>query len=607
MKRYIIISVIAIILIIAAAVAVFAMFGSPKNGGTTATTATTEATTAEPVPPEIPTVTDGKYFNFTAVTSESSDKGEYTYYIISAKSVDDLPEELVIPSEYNGCEVRFIAENGFAGAKIKKVYISGNIDAIYREAFYGCTELCEVVVSDIDGVVFFNSSVFEGCEKLKSVVIYNVPYVDIGEYSFKNCTSLEKFELQKSEIYYIEKYAFGNGTSLKSFNITKNTRGINTLAFHGCSNISITVDPENTYFYSAGDCIIQRSNKGLVWCKSAESIPTDGSVTHIEDFTFLEDMGVTEYVMPDFIESIGYGDIKNMQGGFINCKSLESIVLSKNLKKVNGNAFYGLENLKKVDLASVEAINMGAFDYCTALCEIVWSDKLEQLCSFNGCDALTEAVIPEGVKNISYAFSNCKNLSKLTVPESAEQIYVSFNECPLISNVAVPANVKDISVSFSECPSLSKVDISEGVQFISSSFKNCDLITKIVIPSTVERIDESFSSCKLLSNVELKNSVLIENQSFNDCPGIIEFAVPEGTSDINHSLQNCANLRKLTLPKSIAKVVSSFMECPFLMDIYYGGTIDEWKTVNVGSLTGATIVHCTDGDIRLENSHPKAG
>ena len=603
MKRYIIISVIAIILIIAAAVAVFAMFGSPKNGGTTATT---EATTAEPVPPEIPTVTDGKYFNFTAVTSESSDKGEYTYYIISAKSVDDLPEELVIPSEYNGCEVRFIAENGFAGAKIKKVYISGNI-AINSKAFYGCTELRKVTVSDVENVLFIGTSVFEGCEKLESVSVYNTEGVSINESAFKNCKSLERFELQKSDIYRIDKSAFENCKSMKAFNITKSTGMISELAFRGCDNLTVNVDPENEYFYSTGDCPIQKDNKGLIWCKSLDSIPADGSVTHIEDFTFLEDMGVTEYVMPDFIESIGGGDRNRKKGGFVNCKSLESVVLSSNLKAVPYSAFYRLENLKKVDLASVEAINMGAFDYCTALTEIVWSDNLKQLNSFNGCDSLAEAVIPEGVKNISYAFSNCKNLSKLTVPESTVQIYASFNECPLISNVAVPANVKDISVSFSECPSLSKVDISEGVQFISSSFKNCDLITKIVIPSTVERIDESFSSCKLLSNVELKNSVLIENRSFNDCPGIIEFAVPEGTSDINHSLQNCANLRKLTLPKSIAKVVSSFMECPFLMDIYYGGTIEEWKNVNTGELMGATIVHCTDGDVRLESTYQNAG
>ena len=171
MKKHIIIAIAVLLLIISAAVILFAVFGeTPKNTGTGGTTAGTEAsTTAEVKPPEIPEVTDEKYFNFIAIKSKNEKNEEYTYYTISAKSVDDLPETLVIPSEHNGCEVRHIVEGGFAGAKIKKVYISGGLYSLSQKAFFGCTELREVTVSDFENVLFIGISVFEGCEKLESV------------------------------------------------------------------------------------------------------------------------------------------------------------------------------------------------------------------------------------------------------------------------------------------------------------------------------------------------------------------------------------------------------------------------------------------------------
>ena len=128
----------------------------------------------------------------------------------------------------------------------------------------------------------------------------------------------------------------------------------------------------------------------------------------------------------------------------------------------------------------------------------------------------------------------------------------------------------------------------------------------MVIPSTVSNLQFCFQDCKLLSKVELKNYGRIWS-SFINCDNITEIVIPDGVNSIEYAVTDCDNLRKVTFSRNISNINSSFRQCPFLMDIYYGGTIDEWKTVNVGSLTGATIVHCTDGDIRLENSHPKAG
>jgi hypothetical protein len=62
----------------------------------------------------------------------------------------------------------------------------------------------------------------------------------------------------------------------------------------------------------------------------------------------------------------------------------------------------------------------------------------------------------------------------------------------------------------------------------------------------------------------------------------------------------CTNLRKVTLSGDISNIEYSFAWCPFFQDLYYGGTKAGWSKVEKGSLSGTTVVHCTDGDAPLD-------
>lgn len=577
MKKRTGIIVISLVLVVAAVLATAGIIGVGKIGGTQGAGATSGGTT-DAKPPEIPSVTDESYFNFTAKTTQNDKKETYTYYTVSAKNVENLPEILVIPSEYNGCEVRHIDNRGFAGAKIKKVYIPGSLNSTGMETFYGCTELEEVIISvESDAShLFIGDSTLEKCQKLEKVSFYNCNIMELRDCAFKDCTSLKEVNFFESNLYRIEKGAFENCASLRSLYIPKSVADVSIFAFKGCSELSFNVDAENENFYFTGKCLIKKKNKSPVWFKSFDDIPTDGSVTHIEDFSFLEDMGITEYVMPGFIESIGKGDISREMGGFINCPSLKSIVFSENLKEIPEKACYKLKNLKKVDLGSVVSIKPSAFDGCASLTEIVWSDKLEDLNSFNNLPLITEIVIPEGVKNVGSCFSNCENLSKVIIPDGVESIAGSFNLCPRLKSPVIP----------------------EGVKTINGSFSDCDYLTEITIPSTVDSLMLSFSRCKLLKKVELKNSGRIYG-SFQECEQITEITVPDGVNVLEYSFWDCNNLRRVNLPSGITVTQSSFSNCPFLLDIYYAGTISEWKKINLGRLEGITIIHCKDGDVEL--------
>ena len=572
MKKTIAIAVVVIILMVALALSVLwavDVVNSLGANGTQDTIGTTEV-----VSPETPGVTDESYFNFTAKTMQNDNKETVTYYTVSAKSVENLPEILVIPSEYNGCEVRDIDTEGFAGAKVKKVYIPENIKIIMPNSFQGCTELEEVIVTGGNYALAIRENAFSECTKLKNVSIYNSEGIFIGVDAFKNCMSFTEFNLENSFILMIDEGAFENCTSMKSVYVDEKVTDIAQGAFRKCHNLTITVDAENDRFISTGACLIDKRNNGLIWFRSIDDIPSDGSVTRIDDFTFLEDFGVTKYVMPDFITSIG--DAKRSVVGFQNCKSLEEIVFSKNLEEIPTEACKGLEKLKRVDLGGAVRIGSGAFDGCTSLTNIIWSDKIEEVSSFNDCPMLTEIVIPDGVKRISGAFNRCENLTRVTISGGAEWIMGSFEDCPKLKNTVIP----------------------EGVTTINHSFNRCNSFTAVSVPSTVNDLQSSFCDCILLKNVELKNAGGIAS-SFKNCTEITEVVLPSGIIAVSESFTNCTNIRKVTMPISLEHADHSFTDCPFLMDIYYEGTVEEWKKMYMINIEGTTIVHCKDGDVRL--------
>lgn len=64
----------------------------------------------------------------------------------------------------------------------------------------------------------------------------------------------------------------------------------------------------------------------------------------------------------------------------------------------------------------------------------------------------------------------------------------------------------------------------------------------------------------------------------------------------------CGNLASVTIPASVTKIDNfAFYACNSLIDVYYAGSMNQWKSVNIDSvgtspLPNATI-HCTDGII----------
>ena len=110
-----------------------------------------------------------------------------------------------------------------------------------------------------------------------------------------------------------------------------------------------------------------------------------------------------------------------------DANKITTLVIPEGVKKIEKNAFIGLENLKTVVIAdSVEIIETGAFANCAKLENLVLGKSLATIeaNSFDGT-AITKVVLPESVK---YIGSNAFNI---TLAEGTlTEIYTNFNETP---------------------------------------------------------------------------------------------------------------------------------------------------------------------------------
>ena len=369
--------------------------------------------------------------------------------------------------------------SGIGTCKYKNVvipeYIYGRpVTAIATDAFRYCEQLESISIPA--SVNYIGSCAFDFCKNLKGVYITdlaawcNATIVRHGS-SWASGSNPLKYagnlylngglvtELVIPEgVTTIQDGAFWGCTSIESIYIPASVKEINDFAFAECINIeSINVSPDNNIFYSAGNCIIQKSNKSVFMGCKTSVIPSDGSVT-----------------------TIGYE-------AFQYCRSLTRLTIPDTIKTISGSAFFKCENLTDLIIPyGVTYIGSLAFAYCISLKSIV---------------------IPDSVTHIgNQAFSDCKNLESITVPDSVTELSSkSYSYTAYYNNqknwegdalyigkhlVATKSTVKG------------RYTIKDGTLTVSDRvFSNRTSLTEIVVPASVVYIgDSAFTYCTSLKN-----------------------------------------------------------------------------------------------------------
>lgn len=232
------------------------------------------------------------------------------------------------------------------------------ITEIYPAAFSACTA-SEIIVSE--GIKTIRKTAFDSCANLKSITLPQ-SVETIEDYVFENCIYLEKIDLGGAVT--VGGGVFNSCSSLKELIISGNCKSIGIEGenpyMHMASLEKITVTNDGDGNYSSKDGILYNKDKSVLVHypkgKTAKKYTVPEGVKEIFHDAFYGNTVLEEVDLSD-VEVIGIS-------GFENCNKLSSVKLSKNLKKVEGGAFYDCPELKEVRLRSSDTeIHEYAFGY----------------------------------------------------------------------------------------------------------------------------------------------------------------------------------------------------------------------------------------------------
>ena len=220
---------------------------------------------------------------------------------------------------------------------------------IADEAFFDCYNLTNVTIPD--SVTTIGSNAFAICYGLTSIEVAenNIAYKSIdGNLYTKDRTTLIRYAIGKTAAEFI---------------IPDSVTTIGEYAFRNCSSLTSVEIP---------DSVTTIGNGAFYYCSSLTSIEIPNSVTTIGEWAFLYCESLTSIEIPDGVTTIG-------DYAFWYCSSLTSIEIPDSVTTIGDYAFRGCSSLTSIEIPdSVTTIGDYAFNDCNSLTSITFNGTVEE-------------------------------------------------------------------------------------------------------------------------------------------------------------------------------------------------------------------------------------
>lgn len=195
--------------------------------------------------------------------------------------------------------------------------------------------------------------------------------------------------------------------------------------------------------------------------------------------------------------------------------------------------------------------------------------------------------LPEmlGLKRIGgEAFYGCKNLKKLTIPETVEYIGGgAFYGCSNIWSLTYNAINAECGSFMESNASLEKIVIGDKVRRLPRGIFSGREFTEVALPTCLERIDDSaFYGCKNLTTINLSDSIrYIGDNAFYGCSSLKNIHWSLRLTTIGSRAFRQTALETISLPEGVTSVGDgAFYICPFAKTVYIPSTANVEGDIN---------------------------
>ncbi len=359
----------------------------------------------------------------------------------------------------------------------------------------------------------------------------------IGAHVFE-MLQMEEIQIPES-VTEIGNYAFSTCRSLTQVKIPEKAKTIGENAFANCSALA-SVEFEGT-------------QKSL----GKNSFRDCSSLTSV-DLTGVKNIGVYAFY-----------------GAHLSTVNLTGVEI------IESGAFYGT-HLSAVDLTGVKSLDNDVFSSCKSLTSVTLPDDLKRIpyAMFRYCEALKSVTIPDGVVTIEDDAFFGSGLTDVIIPDSVTSIgKTAFSSCTSLTSIKLPSALGEIPEKmFWHCSALTSVEIPKSVTEIGvSAFSNTGL-TSVTIPENVAKIGAYAFLDTGLTSVEILGNVTEIGASAFSNTGLTSVTIPESVTGIgNYAFYGCEDLSEVVVeggePATIG--LSVFDYCKFVEDDTEGITVPE--------------------------------
>lgn len=239
---------------------------------------------------------------------------------------------------------------------------------------------------------------------------------------------------------------------------------------------------------------------------------------------------------------------------------------------------------------NVTYIGKEAFSSCKDLKQVIIPETIKRIeeSAFSG-SGIENLVIPYGITTIRrYLCSGCRNLVKVVLPETVEIIEEdAFQSCESLLEAKLPESLKSIGTwAFLWCYKLEKIIIPNQVnQMGESVFVGCESAKKLVIGHSIKSLRATFEGCKSLISANIPNNVnSITNDLFHRCSRMDSITIENGESVIRFEGSSYDGtpepfIKYLYLGRGIEGLGNSPFETDSIKVLVFGKTYDSPKNI----------------------------